>query len=161
MLFRSAELISQLAGIRLLHVPYKASAQALIDVVSGQLPMTFAISGAAGTFVRNGKERAVAVIENRRSTLFPDVPAMSEVLPRFQAVPSWNGMFGAAGVPAAIVARLHASVVKALRTPEAVARWETNGYEIVGNTPEAFAQLMREQLVLVEGIVKAAGIQPE
>jgi tripartite-type tricarboxylate transporter receptor subunit TctC len=157
----AGEQINILTGAGLVHVPYKATSQALLDVVSGQIPLTFAITGAAGSFIKSGKVKVIAVNREKRAALFPDVPTLSETVPKFQPPPSWNAMFGPAGLPQPVLMRLHGAIVKSLQHPDAQARWAANGYDIVANTPEEFAALIRQQLVLVGGIVKAAGIKPE
>jgi tripartite-type tricarboxylate transporter receptor subunit TctC len=157
----SGEEINILTGAGLVHVPYKATAQALIDVVSGQIPMTFAITSAVAPFVKSGKVKVIAVNRNNRTALFPDVASLEETIPKYQTPPSWTALFGPAGLPQPIVARLHAAAVKGLRAPEAQSRWEANGSEVLGNTPEQFAALLKSEIALVAGIVKAAGIRPE
>jgi len=157
----TGEQIRILTGADIVHVPYKATAQALIDVVTGQLPLTFAITGAAGTFIKSGKIKVLGVVKNQRVALLPDVPSFGEAMPKFQQPPNWTGIFGPAGLPPQVLARLNGAVVKSLHHPDAQARWIANGYEVIGNTPEEFARQIREQTALVAGIVKVAGIKPE
>ncbi len=157
----TGEQIRILTGADIVHVPYKATAQALIDVVTGQLPLTFAITGAAGSFIKSGKIKVLGVVKNQRVALLPDVASFGESMPKFLQPPTWTGIFGPAKLPPAVLARLNASVVKALQHPDAQARWIANGYEVIGNTPEEFATQIRQQTALVAGIVKSAGIKPE
>ena len=157
----TGEQIRILTGADIVHVPYKATAQALIDVVTGQLPLTFAITGAAGSFIKSGKIKVLGVVKNQRVALLPDVASFGESMPKFVQPPNWTGIFGPAKLPPAVLARLNASVVKALQHPDAQARWIANGYEVIGNTPEEFATQIRQQTALVAGIVKSAGIKPE
>ncbi len=157
----TGEQIRILTGADIVHVPYKATAQALIDVVTGQLPLTFAITGAAGSFIKSGKIKVLGVVKNQRVALLPDVASFGESMPKFVQPPNWTGIFGPAKLPPAVLARLNASVVKALQHPDAQARWVANGYEVIGNTPEEFATQIRQQTALVAGIVKSAGIKPE
>jgi tripartite-type tricarboxylate transporter receptor subunit TctC len=157
----TGEQIRILTGADIVHVPYKATAQALVDVVSGQLPLTYAITGAAGTFMKTGKIKVLGVVKNQRVALLPDVAAFGEVMPKFQQPPNWTAIFGPAGLPPAVLARLNGAIVKSLHHPDAQARWIANGYEVLGNTPEEFAAQIRQQTVLVASIVKSAGIKPE
>ena len=157
----TGEQIRILTGAEIVHVPYKATAQALIDVVTGQLPLTYAITGAAGTFIKTGKIKVLGVVKNQRVALLPDVPAFGEVMPKFQQPPNWTALFGPAGLPPPVLARLNGAIVKSLHHPDAQARWIANGYEVIGNTPEDFAAQIKLQTALVASIVKSAGITPE
>ena len=157
----TGEQIRILTGAEIVHVPYKATAQALIDVVTGQLPLTYAITGAAGTFIKTGKIKVLGVVKNQRVALLPDVPAFGEVMPKFQQPPNWTALFGPAGLPSSVLARLNGAIVKSLHHPDAQARWIANGYEVIGNTPEDFAAQIKLQTALVASIVKSAGITPE
>jgi tripartite-type tricarboxylate transporter receptor subunit TctC len=157
----TGEQLRQITGAEMVHVPYKATAQALLDVVTGQIPLTFAITGAAGPFIKSGKIKVLGVVKEKRTSFMPDVPALNEAVPAYKAPANWTGIFGPANLPQPIVRRWHDAVVKALYHPDAQARWVANGYEVVGNTPEEFAATIKEQIALVAGIAKAAGIKPE
>jgi tripartite-type tricarboxylate transporter receptor subunit TctC len=157
----SGEQISQLGGVQMLHVPYKASAQGLLDVVSGRLPMAFSIYMVALPHIKSGKIRALAVVRDKRTPLLPDLPAVPEMVPGFEPPPSWVGIFGPANLPGPILKRLNGDIVKVLNTPEPRAKLTEQGLEIIGNTPEEFAAKIERQKQLVARIVKGAGIQPE
>jgi len=103
----------------------------------------------------------LGVVKEKRTSFMPDVPALNEAVPAYQAPANWTGIFGPANLPAPILKRWHEAVVKSLHHPDAQARWVANGYEVVGNSPEEFAATIREQIALVAGIAKAAGIKPE
>jgi tripartite-type tricarboxylate transporter receptor subunit TctC len=157
----SGEQINQLAGVKLLHVPYKASSQALLDVVSGRLPMAFSIYLVALPHIKSGKVKALAVVRDRRTALLPDVPTVAEMVPGFEPPPSWVGIFGPAHLPEPVLKRLNGDIVKVLNLPEPRAKLTGQGLDIVGNTPEEFSAKIRKQKELVARIVKGAGIQPE
>lgn len=157
----TGEQIRILTGAEIVHVPYKATAQALIDVVTGQLPLTYAITGAAGTFIKSGKIKVLGVVKNQRVALLPDVPAFGEVMPKFQQPPNWTAIFGPGGLPPPVLSRLNSAIVKSMHHPDAQARWIANGYEVIGNTSEEFATQIKLQTALVASIVKSAGITPE
>src|SRR4051812_30903533 len=157
----SGEQIKQLAGVDMLHVPYKASIQGLLDVVSGRLLMAFSIYVVALPQIKAGKVKVLAVVREKRSPLLPDVPAVAEMVPGFEPPPSWIGIFGPAGMPAPLLRRLNADIVKALNAPETKSKLGDQGLEIVGNTPEEFSARIQKQKELVARIVKGAGIQPE
>jgi tripartite-type tricarboxylate transporter receptor subunit TctC len=157
----SGEEIKQLAKIDMLHIPYKAGAQALVDVISGQLPMAFVIHTQALPQVRSGKAKALAVVKEKRFSLLPEVPTVAEGIPGFEVPPSWTGLLGPGGLSPALLARLSGDVRKAMDLPETRARYADSGQEVVASSPEEFAAKIRRNLELVARIVKAAGIQPE
>jgi tripartite-type tricarboxylate transporter receptor subunit TctC len=157
----SGELVKLLTGADLLHVPYKASAQALQDVVAGQIPTTFAISGLVVPAVRAGKVKALAIVREQRFAALPDVPTVGEIVPGFETPPSWTGLFGPAGLAPPLLRRIHADVVKALNKVEVRARLADQHFEVITNeTPEDFAAQIKRQIELVGRIVKGAGIKP-
>ena len=158
----SGELVRQLAGVTMIHVPYKASAQALQDTVAGQLNTTFAISGLVVPTVRAGKVKPLAIVRNQRFKALPDVPTVGEIVPGFETPPTWTGMFGPAHLPAPLLTRVHADVVKALNAPPVRTRLsEQQHFEVMtSETPVAFAVQIRREIDLVGKIVKGAGIKP-
>jgi len=157
----SAEELMQLTGVRMVHVPYKAGSQAMLDTAAGQIPISIGTYPGAQPLIASGKLRAIAVVGAKRIAQLPSVPAVPEVVPGFEAPPAWTGMFGPAGLPGALAKRLQAEFAKALADPNAHAKLLQGGYEIIGSTPEQFAARMRHEIELVGKIVKAAGIKPE
>jgi tripartite-type tricarboxylate transporter receptor subunit TctC len=156
----SGELLQQLTGVQLVHVPYKASAQALQDTIAGQLMTTFAISGLAVPAVRSGKIKALAVNRDSRFSALPDVPTISEAVPGFETPPAWTGLFGPANMPQVLLRQVHAIVVKALNAPPVRAKLAEGYFEVITNkTPEEFQAQIARQIDLVGKIVKASGIQ--
>ncbi|OGA22752.1 MAG: hypothetical protein A3I01_13605 [Betaproteobacteria bacterium RIFCSPLOWO2_02_FULL_65_24] len=157
----SGELVKLLTGVEMIHVPYKASAQALQDTVAGQIPTTFAISGLVVPAVRAGKLKALAIVRDVRFKALPDVPTVGEIVPGFETPPSWTGLFGPAGLPQPLLRRIHADVLKALNKPEIRAKLADQHFEVITNeTPEEFAAQIKRQIDLVGKIVKSAGIKP-
>lgn len=152
----NGEQIQQLLGIQFTHIPYKANAQAFQDLVAGGLPMVIGIAATAAPFLKTGKIKVLASIEKRISA-FPDVPAVNEFAPAFEAAPSWTALFGPAKLPAPILRRLNADILKALATPEVRSR---EGFEFIGETQEAFLGRMQREFALVGRLVKSANIQP-
>ena len=155
----SGEQIRQLTGVDIVHVPYKATAQALVDVVSGQLPVSFSIYAAAVHFIQDGKVRALAVVREKRVAFLPDLQSVAEAVPGFEEPPMWTGLFGPAGLPDPIVRRLNAEAVKALQSAAIQKMYAARGSEAVGSSPEAFAAQIRKEVALVGRIVKEAGIE--
>jgi len=157
----SGQQISQLMGIPLVHVPYKASAEAAQAVMAGTLPSTFVIYGSMAPFMRTGKVRVIAAVGDERTSRLPDVPTVRESVPGFEAVTSWTGMFGPAAMPASIVQRLNTEFMKAVKDPAAQKRLDQMGMDAVGNAPEEFAARIQREVQLAARLVKLAGIQPE
>ena len=104
-----------LTGINMVHVPYKATAQALQDVIAGQLRTSFAISGVVVPAMRAGKVKVLATVRDHRSRFLPDVPALGETVKGFETPPSWSGYFAPAKMDAALLRRVHAEAVNADR----------------------------------------------
>jgi tripartite-type tricarboxylate transporter receptor subunit TctC len=157
----SGELVNMLTGVKLLHVPYKSSSQALTDTMAGQLPTTFAISGLVVPAVRSGKVKALAIVREKRFDALPDVPTIAEVVPGFEPPPTWTGMFGPAGMPQPLLRRVHGDILKSLNKSEVRAKLAGQHFEVITNdTPDAFAAQIQRQIALVGKIVKGAGIQP-
>ncbi|TAK86614.1 MAG: tripartite tricarboxylate transporter substrate binding protein [Betaproteobacteria bacterium] len=157
----AGELFKSLAGIDVLHVPYKGGAPALNDLIGGQL--SFMIENVPGTmpFAKAGKLRALAVTSAKRSSLDPALPTMAEAgVPGYEVV-GWNGIVAVAGTPPAIVARLQAETANVLRLPEVRERLVTLGAEAVGGTQEEFAAFMRAEDALWGQIIREKGIRSQ
>jgi tripartite-type tricarboxylate transporter receptor subunit TctC len=153
--------IAELTGVNMTHVPYKASAQALLDTVSGQLPTSFAIYAAALPFLNSGKVKPLAIVMDGRSARLPNVPAISEVIPGFESPTSWTGIFGPAGMPPALARRIQSEFAKAAKDPETLAKLTKGGFDVVASDPDQFAARMKREIALIARLVKAAGIRPE
>ena len=116
-----------MAGIQLVHVPYKGSGQALIDLLGGQIDLTYASAISATPHIKSGAVRALAVTTLKRSPLFPDIPSIAESgVPGYE-VSSWYGLVAPKGTPPAVIDRLHREIATILATPEAVATLAKNG----------------------------------
>jgi tripartite-type tricarboxylate transporter receptor subunit TctC len=157
----TGELFKQAAGIDMVHVPYKVNQQAVTDAVAGRIGVLLNALLVTMPQAKAGKLRLLAVMEGRRFSGMPDVPTMGESLAGFEKPSSWFGYFGPAGMPAPVVARLHAEIVKALDNAEARQRLEEAGMSIIGNTPEQFAALIRRGFDVYGRAVKLAGVEPE
>ena len=153
----AAELYKVMAGVDILHVPYKGSSFALTDLLGGQVQLMFDNMPSALPHVKAGKLRALAVTSPKRSSALPDIPTMDEEgLKGFDAT-SWFGLLAPAGTPKDIIAKLNAAAVKALATPEMRERLASQGAEAVGNTPEQFAAFIKAEIEKWAKIVKASG----
>ena len=151
----NAEQIQQLANVQFTHIPYKANAQAFQDLVTGGLPMVVGIAATAAPFLKTGKIRVLANIE-KRTAAFKEIPAVGELLPGFEAAPSWTALFGPAKLPPAILRRLNTDINKALSTPEVRSK---EGFDFMGDTVEGFTALIQRETALVGRLVKSANIQ--
>lgn len=156
----AAETINALAHISMVGVPYKASQQALLDVVAGRLQVMVADFATAIPQVRAGKLRVLAVATAKRSVLLPDSPPIADTLKGFD-LNSWNGLFVPAGTPKDIVAKLARATLGVLTKPEVKARLAGIGFEVDPLGSQAFEKFVREQIVYWGKLVRNANIQPE
>jgi tripartite-type tricarboxylate transporter receptor subunit TctC len=153
----SGEIFKLMAGIDMIHVPYKGSAPALVDVVAGNTSMMFVDILSAMPHVRSGRLKALGVTGFRRSTAAPDIPTIAEQgLPQFNGS-TWLGLVAPAGTPADIVARLSAETARALNAPETRERLLAQGVEPVGSTPAQFAAHLDSEMQRYAAAIKASG----
>ena len=157
----AAELLSSSAGFGMLHVPYKGGAPAMTDVMGGQVGAYFASVASASGHIKSGKLRALAVTSTKRVATLPDVPTIAESGVSGYSVAEWNAVFVPAKTPDAIVQRLAAEIGSALRTPEIRQSIEQFGLEPVGNTPEQFADFVREEIAKWTALIKTNKIEME
>jgi tripartite-type tricarboxylate transporter receptor subunit TctC len=157
----AGELLNSSAGIRMQHVPYKGSGQAVIDLLAGQVQIMFSGMSSVMPHIRAGKLRPLAVTGAQRSAATPDVPTIAESgYPGFEAS-AWYGVLAPAGTPKPVVARLNGEILRALKIPEVRERLENVGFEIVGGTPEAFGIYMKNEIAKWAKVVKASGVRAE
>ncbi|GEO37725.1 tripartite-type tricarboxylate transporter receptor subunit TctC [Skermanella aerolata] len=152
-----AELFSTLTGTKMTHVPYKGSGQSIMDVVAGHVDMVFDNIPTAAQQAKAGKVRALAVTSLTRAPLLPDVPAMAEFLPGFEAT-SWHGLFAPGGTPKEIVEKVSAEVQRIMKLPHIQQRMQGMGATPVGNTPEEFTQHIAVERKKWAEVVKASGV---
>jgi tripartite-type tricarboxylate transporter receptor subunit TctC len=154
-------LFAALAHVDLVHVPYKGSAPAVNDLLSGQVDLMFDAIGNSLGHVRAGTLRALAVSSPQRSAALPEVPTMVESgFPDLVSV-VWYALVAPAGTPPALCAQIAETVGRVLRQPDVTERLAALGNEPVGNTPEALAAFRQTETVRWTRVIKAAGIQPE
>lgn len=157
----SGELLKVMAGINIVHVPYKGVALSAADLISGQVQL---LSGDLSTLmphVRSGKMKALAVTSAKRSTLVPDLPTVSESgVPGYE-VSGWFGVLAPAGTPREIVVRLNAEIVKGLGSSDVRERLAALGGEVAGGTPEQFADHLRGEVAKWGKLITAIGLKAE
>jgi tripartite-type tricarboxylate transporter receptor subunit TctC len=150
------EMLNRAAGIDLLHVPYKGVAPAITDVLGGHIQMAFASLPSVISHVKDGRLKALGVSTAKRSPALPDVPAIAETVPGYDA-DLWVALFAIAGTPAEITAKLHDETIKALGTPTVREKMEAQGVEIATSTPEQLAAKLQEDLAKWAEVVRASG----
>ncbi len=157
----AAAMYESMAGVKMVHVPYKGIAPALTDLLSGEVQLMFGTVVALVPHIQAAKLRALAVTSRSRSALLPDVPTLAESgLPEYEAG-SWYGVMAPAGTPREVVERLHDAIVRALKTPDVAKRLAAEGAIVIGSTPEEFGAHLRAELARVGKVVRAAGIRIE
>jgi tripartite-type tricarboxylate transporter receptor subunit TctC len=155
------ELFQMMTGLKFSHVPYKGTGAALVDLAGGQVDLLFDQASSTVPNVRGGKIRALAVASSSRQSALPDTPTFAEAGLRDFEIDNFTGLVGPAGMPADAVAKVHAAAVKALATPQVRERFASLGVQPVGNTPEQFGVVIREDLARWSKVIKSAGVKVE
>ena len=149
------------AGIELTHVPYKGSAQAITDLVSGNVQVMCDSVAASLPQIRAGKLRALAAVGARRTPQLPDVPTVAEALLPGYKVESWTGLMAPGATPQPIVERLQQEIVRIIADPALTRRLVEAGFRPQSSTSEAFARQIRDDISVWTGVVKSTGVTPE
>jgi tripartite-type tricarboxylate transporter receptor subunit TctC len=156
----AAELFKHMAGIDLIHLPFKGNAEAMNAFLGGHVKIYFALAPAVLQHIRTGSVRPLAVTTTQRLPYLPDVPTIAEQgFPGYE-ISSWQAMFAPAGTPKEIVVKINGEVVRMLHTPEVAARISHEGADPVGSTPEAFAERVESEIAKWTKVAKEAGIAP-
>jgi tripartite-type tricarboxylate transporter receptor subunit TctC len=156
----SAEMFQHAAGIRMVHVPYKGIPPAVTDVVGGRVTMLFTTTISAAPHIKSGRLRAVAITSAKRQASMPDVPTVGETVPGYHAE-AFQGMVVPAGVPQVIVNKLSAEVASIVKSPEIAQRFQLDGAETVGSTPQEFAAFLKAEMQKWSQVIREAGIKPD
>ncbi len=154
----AGELFNSMAGTKMLHVAYKGSGPALIELMSGQLQVMFANITAGLPHMRTHRVRGLAVTGPKRSSQAPELPTVAEAALPGYAVTSFFGVLVPAGTPGAIIAKLNTEIIKAVRAADVQATLATEGAEAVGSSPEEFAAYIRAEIPRWTAAVKTAGL---
>ncbi len=157
----SGELLNTMAGIQLVHVPYKGAAPATVDVLSGQVTMSFVNILQTLPLVQTGKLRSLGVTTAKRSQVAPDIPSIAESgVPGFDVM-TWFGVLATGGTPQTVISLLHGQTVKILQQPDVRATLLASGVEPVGSTPEEFRVFLKSEIDKWGEVVRRARVQPE
>jgi tripartite-type tricarboxylate transporter receptor subunit TctC len=154
----SGELFKSMAGVDMVHVPYKGAGPALVDVMGGHVPIMFDNLPPSLEHIRAGTLRGLAVTTGERAPAIPELPAVAETLPGYETY-SWNALFAPAGTPEPAIQRLHEAALAAVKDPEVTAKLEDLSATPVGSTPEELAAHVEAELAKWAPIVKASGAQ--
>ena len=153
----AGELFNQIAGVTMVHVPYKGSAPAQTDLIGGQVQVMFDTAVSAIPHVKAGRTRALAVTTKNRSRLLPDLPSLDEAGLKGYDLYGWGGIVGPAGMPAEITAKLNAEIVKALRQPDVAEKLMTLGSEPGGMTAPEFGRFIQDEAAKWKKLVVSTG----
>ena len=152
---------SSLAGIQMLHVPYKGEPAAITDLIAGRVQLIFATPTTGLAHVKDGKLRAIVTSLRQRSPILPDVPTIGEAgLPKFSIL-SWAALYGPARMPKDVTDRLNKEFHAAMKRPDVVAAMDKQAFILTPSTPAELATFTREQMEEYRAILRAAGVQPE
>ena len=153
------ELFNHMAGVRLLHVPYKGSGPALAEMLGGQVPLMFDQLSASIGYIRDGRLKALAVASARRASVLPSVPTLDESGLRGYEASTFIGVLAPAGTPKAVVAKLNAALRKVMETPVVLEKLRGLGTEPGSSSPEEFQKLIRDELEKWRGVAQRAGLK--
>ena len=157
----AGEMFNQMAGVKIIHVPYKGGGPAIIDVIGGQVPLMFASGPISMPPVKSGRLRALAYTGIKRAEPLPEVPTMDESgLKGYEAI-GWYGLYGPAGLPVPILNRIYEATRDGVRHPETRKALAQFNLDPNDSTPAQFARFLREDLIKYGKIIKAAGIEPQ
>lgn len=157
----SGEMFKQMAGVDIVHIPYKGTGPAVVDLLGGQVNMMFGDMPGMLRHIRAGKLRALGVTGAKRETTLPDVPTISEAgVPGLESA-VWFGLAVPAATPKEIIAKLNAAAAQGITSPEFVKRMNEQGFDIVGGTPEQMAEMIKVEVQRWGPVVKASGAKAD
>ncbi|SOY68825.1 MFS transporter [Cupriavidus taiwanensis] len=156
----SAVLFEKMAGVQMLHVPYKGGAPAVVDTVAGQTQLLFSAGTQTLPHVKGGKLRLLAVTESKRSPLLPNVPTVAETVPGYELA-VWYGAFGPKGMPADLAARLNREINAVMSLPEVKSKMNAIGVETATSTPQQFGAILQRDADRYGKLIRELGIKGE
>jgi tripartite-type tricarboxylate transporter receptor subunit TctC len=158
----NGELLEEMAGIFMVHVPYRGASGQLVDVAAGNVDMTFVSMTAAAPFIKDGRVKPIAVTGSKRAPFAPDLPTMAEskAAPKY-ALENWFGLFAPAATPAPVIAKINAAVVQAMQQPDLAKRMSEQGGIPAPMSPQQFRDFIKAESTQYARIVDFAKITPE
>lgn len=157
----AGELFKSMAQIDIVHVPYRGFAQALTDLLSGEVTMSFSTMQSASPHIKTGRIRALAVTGRKRSSVAPALPTMAEAgVPGYEMV-TWHAFLAPAGTPPDAISRIQTETVNVLKIPEIRKYMESLGIDLVGSTPGELGEFMKTEIIKYRQLIRTAGIRPE
>lgn len=156
----ATELLKSMAGIDMVHVPYKGIPEAATDIIAGRVSMLMTTTASAASYIKSGRLRALAVSSRKRVAALSDIPTMAETVPGYEA-DAFRGVVAPAGVPKAIIDQLAADIAAALQQPDIRQRLVADGSDPVGSTPQVFAAFLKSEMVKWGKVVTASGARPD
>jgi tripartite-type tricarboxylate transporter receptor subunit TctC len=157
----AGELFKTMAGVKMIHIPYKGASPALVDVVAGHIEVYFGAFVSTLPHVKNGRVRALGVTSLKRVSVTPEIPTIDEQGLKGFETGSWFGVAVPAGTPREIVTKLHAEVVRIIKLPEVTDRIASEGADFVGDTPEQFTAFFKTEVAKWGKAVQVSGAKPE
>jgi tripartite-type tricarboxylate transporter receptor subunit TctC len=157
----AGELFKTMAHVDIVHVPYKGSAPALEDVISGEDQMMFATTSGAMGFIKNEQVRPLAVTTLKRSSILPDIPTIDELGVKGFEATTWHGLVAPAGTPKPIIETLHRAVVEAMKDPDVQKKLADLGVDIAPDTPDEFSAYIKSEIPKWAAVIKASGAKLE
>ncbi|MGH8616850.1 MAG: Bug family tripartite tricarboxylate transporter substrate binding protein [Burkholderiales bacterium] len=149
------------AGVETVHIPYRGAGPAMVDLLAGQVMLSFVTMPSAMSHIKTGKLRVLAVTSNKRSSIAPEVPTTAEAGLPGHEVSAWYSVVVAAGTPKPVIDRLHGALVKTLQSPDVRDRLIAEGADPIGNTPEEFGAFMAAETAKWAKVVKVSGMKAE
>jgi tripartite-type tricarboxylate transporter receptor subunit TctC len=155
------ELFKSMAGVDIVHVPYKGGAPAMLDQIAGRVALGFSNTTVSTPHIRSGRLIALGVSGGKRSAAVPDIPTVAEAgVKGFDAI-TWYGLVAPVGTPGPVIDKLNAEINRALKLPDIREKYAADGIDIGGGTPQEFGTLIRTDIAKWSKVIKAAGIKPD
>ena len=154
----AVELFSSMAGVKMLHIPYKGDTPGIADLLGGQIQMIFLNIPSALPLAKSGRVRAIGITSRTRSELLPDVPTIAETVPGYEAG-SWHGFFAPAGTPPAVVTTLSTELRRAINTPQVRDKLKADGVNVVASTPDEFTAFVKAEIDKWAQIIRTANVK--
>lgn len=151
------ELLKSMAGVNIVHIPYKGTGSAVIGVIGGQVQLMISTPVSVAPYINSGRLRAVAVTSATPSALFPALPTVAATVPDYEAV-TRTGIWAPAKTPAAIINRLNQEIVRVFGQPDVKEMYSKLGYEVVGSSPEQMDTIVKSEMLRMGKVIKDAGI---